>query len=324
MKKPLISIIVPVFNVEKYLEQCLNSIVAQTYPNIEIIVIDDGSTDSSGRICDEFKSKYDNIIVIHQENKGLAASRNKGLDIASGEYIGFIDSDDWIEPDMYDKLYALTIRYDADISSCLSNNMGDVEMGECDYKNGTINIFKSFDIIKELYTQSEIRFEVWNKLWKRDFIADTRFMPGQICEDVRFDRILFMKANMIVHINDVCHHYRVDRPGNTLSSFKVKKLCIFKEFEHWINEVLYKNSQESVMILKIIYLRFAYAFYIEAIKRKQEKNILDELYRLFCNYYRDVIDEDCISIKEKMKYRLFFLAPQFTAYLINLIHRNAV
>lgn len=114
----MISVIIPVYNVEEYLERCVNSVLKQTYNDLEIILVDDGSTDNSGKICDELKNKDDRIIVIHKENQGLSASRNIGIEKATGEYITFVDSDDYILEDMYETLYKNLIRNDADISMC--------------------------------------------------------------------------------------------------------------------------------------------------------------------------------------------------------------
>ena len=114
MAEPLISVIIPVYNVEKYLEKCINSVIGQTYKNIEIIIVDDGSTDKSGLICDFFAGKDTRIVVIHKVNGGLSSARNAGLDIAKGDYIGFVDSDDWIEPDMYECLLCNMLKENAD------------------------------------------------------------------------------------------------------------------------------------------------------------------------------------------------------------------
>ena len=116
MDNPLISIIIPVYNVEKYLAKCVESVINQTYKKIQIILIDDGSTDNSGKICDDFKLKDNRIEVIHKKNGGLSDARNAGLKIVKGDYIGFIDSDDYIEKDMYETLLCLLIENNADIS----------------------------------------------------------------------------------------------------------------------------------------------------------------------------------------------------------------
>ena len=113
-----ISIIVPVYNVEKYLEKCIKSILNQTFTDFELILVNDGSTDKSGVICDNYKNIDDRIIVIHKKNEGLSSARNSGLDIAKGRYIGFVDSDDYINNDMYHKLYEALIKNNSDISIC--------------------------------------------------------------------------------------------------------------------------------------------------------------------------------------------------------------
>ena len=118
MRTPLISVIIPVYNVEKYLHRCLDSVIAQTYQNIEIICVDDGSIDESGRICNQYAVRDARIKVIHQENQGLSAARNRGLDAAEGEYIAFVDSDDYILEDMYKKMLDKLLNYNVDLCVC--------------------------------------------------------------------------------------------------------------------------------------------------------------------------------------------------------------
>ena len=112
----MISIIIPVYKTEPYLRKCVDSVLAQTYTNLEVILVDDGSPDDCGKICDEYAAKDSRVKVIHKENGGLSSARNCGLDVATGKYIGFVDSDDWIDPDMYETLLGLLLRYDADIA----------------------------------------------------------------------------------------------------------------------------------------------------------------------------------------------------------------
>ena len=117
-QNPLISVIVPVYKVEKYLHRCVDSILVQTYTNLEIILVDDGSPDRCGAICDEYAAKDSRIRVIHQENGGLSAARNAGLDVCSGEYIAFVDSDDWLDPEMYAVMMAQVREYGCDVVMC--------------------------------------------------------------------------------------------------------------------------------------------------------------------------------------------------------------
>ena len=146
---PLISIIIPVYNVNEYLEKCLCSVCGQTYKNLEIIVVDDGSTDGSGEICDMFAETDSRIKVIHQVNKGQSCARNEGLTIARGEYIGFVDSDDWIDPDMYEFLYHLLVDNDADISVC-AHYIETTTRTKVRYSSGTLTSFSSDEAIRAL------------------------------------------------------------------------------------------------------------------------------------------------------------------------------
>ena len=168
---PLISIIVPVYNVEAYLHQCLQSILDQTYTNLEIIVVDDGSTDHSPAICDHFAALDARVKVIHKKNGGQSAARNIGLDTASGEYIGFVDSDDWIDNDMYETLYNLISQYGADISACTHY---------LEYEDGRPTVYRSkeeimtfnhADVMKTLFEDKIIKNYVVEKLYKRDLFT---------------------------------------------------------------------------------------------------------------------------------------------------------
>lgn len=155
MMSPQISLIIPVYNVENYIIRCLESTIHQTYINLEIILVDDGSTDNSGKICDEYALSDKRITVIHQTNQGLSMARNNGIDVATGDYISFIDSDDWIEHDMYEFLYHNLIQYKADISMCkfkAINELGEefimFQKQDSLIPTDTIHVFEDDDIIK--------------------------------------------------------------------------------------------------------------------------------------------------------------------------------
>ena len=116
--QPLISVIIPVYKVELYLRECIDSVLAQTYQNLEVILVDDGSPDQCGSICEQYAEKDNRVCVIHKENGGLSDARNAGIDVAKGEYIGFVDSDDWVAPDMYECLYKASVEYNAEFVVC--------------------------------------------------------------------------------------------------------------------------------------------------------------------------------------------------------------
>ena len=176
----MISVIVPVHNVEPYIQKCLDSIINQTYRDLEILIIDDGSTDGSGKICDEYKDADDRIIVFHTENRGLGAARNLGLDNATGEWIGFVDSDDWIETDMYETLLKTAKEYGADAVECGYRKVYK-KSSEIDFfQTGIIPESKALDALLE----GEISGLVWNKIYKKMLFMGVRFPEGRDFEDI--------------------------------------------------------------------------------------------------------------------------------------------
>ena len=173
MEKDLISVIVPVYKVEKYLEKCIESVLKQTYTNLQIILVDDGSPDNCGKICDEYAKKDSRIEVIHKINGGLSDARNVGINRANGRYIGFVDSDDYIKEDMYEKLINLIKEYDADISIC---NLYDVIDGK-EYvrnKDNGIHEYSRIDILKEILLDKNIQSYAWNKLYKKELFDEIK------------------------------------------------------------------------------------------------------------------------------------------------------
>ena len=228
LENSLISLIIPVYNVEEYLDRCINSVVKQTYSNLEIILINDGSTDKSGYLCDVWKEKDSRIIVIHKNrNEGLSAARNSGLDRSSGEYIGFVDSDDWIATDMYELLYAMLVENNADISHCSYKKVLSEKnlFSDTDIENKML--LDNFDGMKEFLSFNHFILSVWNKLYKRELISDIRFEVGRMfAEDIHFNFFAFMRAKKTIYINKPKYYY-FQRNNSILSdSFSKKNLDI--------------------------------------------------------------------------------------------------
>ena len=200
----MISVIVPVYNVEPYLRECLDSIRNQTYRDLEILVVDDGSTDGSGKICDEYEVRDARIRVFHTENRGLSCARNKGLENAEGEYIGFVDSDDWIEPDMYEVLLRKAEETGADVVECSHYK-------ELDGK--TIIIRKQeqqmsgMDAVSALLKRELIN-AVWNKLYKRQCFENIRYPDGRVFEDIATTYRVFASSALVCTISPPEYHYR--------------------------------------------------------------------------------------------------------------------
>lgn len=207
-KQPLISIIIPVYNVEKYLPACLDSVLAQTYRNLEVILVDDGSPDGSGAVCDAYAAKDSRIRVIHQENGGASAARNAGLDLASGSFIGFIDPDDYIEPDMYEILYEQLQSSGADVAQC-----GYVweEEGKEDvffHNSGEVKLYNGPYCIQELLTVEKPWWAVWNKLYRSKLFQELRFNEDlRVGEDIFFTFQIFLQMKQLISIKRPLYHY---------------------------------------------------------------------------------------------------------------------
>lgn len=219
MEKIKISIIVPVYNVEKYLEKCINSILTQTYQNLEIILVDDGSMDNSGEICDEYAKKDERIKVIHKENGGLSDARNAGIEIATGKYIGFVDSDDYIGKDMYEYLIRLIQKENADISICGHKIVFQKEENneiKGEILDEEIEIWDTKKAIVELLKQEKIHDYAWNKLYKKELFEKIRYPKGRKMEDLGTTYKLFDHSKVIVLGNQKKYFY-LQREGSIVN-----------------------------------------------------------------------------------------------------------
>lgn len=208
----LISVIIPVYNVSKYLHQCVDSVLKQSYKNLEVILVDDGSTDESGMICDQYALADNRVVVIHKENGGLSDARNAGMAIARGEYIGFVDSDDYIHCDMYKVLTDLLEQNNADIA--IANWCGFTSgEGEKIYEERTGNIltFENLENLEFLIygkNKYKISLSVWDRLYRREIIKDFIFPKGRCYEDVVWSTKVFYKAKKSVYIDRNLYYYR--------------------------------------------------------------------------------------------------------------------
>lgn len=226
MMDELISVIVPVYNVKNYLKQCVQSIVGQTYKNLEIILIDDGSTDGSGELCDILKKTDERIKVIHEENSGLSEARNTGLNAARGKYIGFVDSDDYIEPNMYDILIKLCKKNKTSVACARYRYFGIGNEPELPKANGLTKVMSGDEFLLNILNGSRSGFStysVWDRIYRWDIIRDLKFPKGKCYEDIVFTTKAVLKAKRVAYINRELYNYRL-RNGSI--SYK-KKNAVF-------------------------------------------------------------------------------------------------
>ena len=206
-----ISIVIPVYNVEKYLPECLDSVVNQTYTNLQIILVDDGSTDNSGKICDEYAEKDSRITVIHQENQGAGAAKNTGLELIKGDYFSIIDSDDYLEQNYYEKLVCFLQKYKADITQCNFYNLlvNEKIKRQLNFKYSNYKISNSKQYLFEmLYDWKYSVF--WNKLFKTSLLNNSiRFPVSRKIDDEFFTYKLICNAKKIINIDMPLYNYRM-------------------------------------------------------------------------------------------------------------------
>lgn len=236
MNMPKISVVVPVYNVEQYLEKCVDSLINQTYKNLEIVLVDDGSKDTSGQICDNLKNSNSNIIVIHKENGGLSSARNKGIEVSTGELLCFVDSDDYIEYDMIELLYQNLIKYGADISAC-SYIMVYPNKDVIISNGNDVKVYNKQEALKNSLLVNDIGVICCNKLFKRELFNDVTFPVGQAFEDINTMYKLLNNSNVVVY-DPTPKYYYIQRDNSINGqSFKTKK------FNEKVYD-LYKASME--------------------------------------------------------------------------------
>ena len=263
---PLVSIIIPVYNVEKYLDKCIASVVNQTYTNLEIILVDDGSPDNCPAICNEWQAKDNRIKVIHQENGGLSKARNEGLKIATGEFIGFVDSDDWIEPEMYETLLTALLESKADIAVCnYQVEYEKIKNTIPSTKTKDIRHYTAEEVLKLIFTiRGFIRTVVWNKLYKRILLVNNLFPEGKIYEDNYWTPKVIGGATLILTIDSSFYHYlyREKSLSHDICNLYQRLLNKFEMVEKRIKYIHeYYPSLENLAI--VCYQSYCYQKYIE-------------------------------------------------------------
>lgn len=320
-KQPLISIIVPIYNVEKYLEKCINSLLSQTYKNIEIILVDDGSPDLCPQIVDRYKNTYEMIKVFHKENGGLSDARNFGLKHAKGEYIGFVDSDDYIEPEMYESLIKGMIR-----NNCLLGECG----VKCIYKDKIIANYsnKSYvlntkDAVKKYYSTkipNKIpRTAVWSKLFHKSLLINKLFPTGHIHEDYSLIMKCMIEAKRIYYIEKPLYNH-IYTNSSSITSAKFRREDLYKQiqFEKIINIIKETKDDELLNLAKIDYynlcLQFFYrCFYNDFDEYKSYKQIL-------ISNKKEIINLN-FRKKDKIQFYLFYLNSKLYL-LLRSIRKN--
>ncbi len=312
----LISIIVPVYNVQQFLPKCLDSILAQTYKNIEIIIVDDGAKDNSGKICDEYGIKYSNIQVIHKSNGGLSDARNKGIEFVNGKYIIFVDSDDIIAPQLVEYLYRLIKKNNAEIGIC--------EVAHC-YPNKKIlfknskdeYVLNSEQAIEEMLYQKSFLVSAWAKIYPTEFFRDIKFPVGVLFEDSAIMYRLFDKADKVVYGTAKLYGYMHRENSITTKKFSINDCDILKICEQ-ISAYMEERKENLKKAAKSYHMAAAFRIYMNAPKNAGFDKQIEE-----CKKF---LDENCNkvladkNIRKKMKIAL--LIYKYGRFAMPLIYKK--
>lgn len=300
-KNDIISVIVPIYKVEKFLNDCIQSIVNQTYQNLQIILVDDGSPDHCGDMCEEWAKQDKRIEVIHKENGGLSDARNAGLLRATGAFIAFVDSDDWIEPKMYENMMAALIAEEADIVACgiMDSYFEKKVEHSMPYRVGS-----SEEFLKFIYEDTTFPVSAVNKLYRKHCWNNLRFPKGKLCEDAFTTYLLVDQAKRIVQIPDILYHYRIRESSIMTTKFRPARM---DEEEAWRKNYQYMKEKHPEIA------KIAYDFYLQKVnvlfhaispeQYSQYRKEHDYLYHILCDNLKYVLFGSSLS----WKYRLRFL-----------------
>lgn len=317
---PVISCIVPIYNVEKYLNICIDSILNQTFKNFELILVDDGSPDNCGFICDEYAKKDSRIHVIHQKNAGVSAARNAGINIAKGEYICFVDSDDWIDPQMYEKMYNCAQSNNVDLVICGFNRItssGHIDKRKIEYPISYLNTCEKIisyycDAIYHLYDM--ILNSPCNKLYRRSLLNDISFNNKiRIGEDYIFNLKVFTNISSAYLLNECLYTYRFNILSAVNSSFQAKQIY---DYEMMVKETLSFKTKHNIRLkfVEPFLLKNICSIVLVASVNNMFKNII---------YYRSLISlKSIIRYSHNLKrfiilFLFYFKLDKLLKYLIS-------
>ena len=303
MFEDLITVIIPVYNVKDYLSRCLDSVLSQTYLNIEIILSDDGSTDGSSDICDEYCKKDKRIKVIHEENKGLSEARNRGIKIASGKFISFIDSDDWVSPNYLLKLYYALIRTRSDVSECLFKKTQFLDaVGK---ETGRIETLTRDEILLKLCKSNhECHVVAWNKLYKKDLFNSIRFPAGKLHEDEFTTHLVFFKCNRVSIIRDELYFYYQNPESITNKKISLKRL---DSIDGLYSRLLFYKKEKMLTHYNscsaLLFKQFTDYISISKHRFENKRFFIKELQHKF-NIAKEDVSLKCMTFEQKITFLL--------------------
>lgn len=314
-KKPLISVIVPCYNVEKYLCRCVDSILSQSYSNLEVILVDDGSPDVSGKICDEYALKDRRIKVIHKINGGLSDARNVALDVAKGELITFVDSDDWLDTDYVGYLYSMLIEHGADVSVINFKEVLETDENKSNTirRKRYLGVFDRYQAIEAMFYQEKFDTTAHCKMYKRELFSTLRFPKGKIFEDLALIYQIFLLSNRIVVSSSQLYFYYLRGDSIEGESFSEKK---YKDAMYIYSQIM--SDERLFSIADAVTCRmFSFLFRLYLSMPKQDKR-RSHLWGELCAMRTNVL----FNSKSRKKARIAALLSYAGSDIISFVYKQ--
>jgi len=306
--KVKISVIIPVYNVEQYIEECLKSIFQQIDSSFEIICIDDGSTDASGAICDKYSERYTNCRVIHTENKGPAATRNEGLRVAQGEYIAFVDSDDYVAEEWANAILTTITEQQCDMLVFDYCRLENTKKYRRTY-GGKAGYLDKIEFLQDVVIDRKIQSQLWQKVFRRKLFDNIIFPEKYKClEDYAIFHLLIEKADTVYYLNKILYFYRIRLERNTMA---IKLQPFYDSYLIAKERYLYLTSKglkvKPIGIYIQILLFCTYYWGAEVLEREKYKQEYYKLKEIINQNVKAVITDEGLDIKFKVKYLIIYL-----------------
>lgn len=319
MEAKKISVIVPVYNVDSSLRKCVSSIIRQDYSNLEIILIDDGSTDESGLICDSLAEQDIRIKVIHKKNGGLSSARNDGLKIATGEYIQFIDSDDWIQEEMLTNLCDTLDNTDADLAVCgiiITDGINNEPLQWFEENQ----VFTTQDALDQLIYNKKLTSHAWNKLYKYEVIKDVPFPEGKLYEDIRMMHFVFEKCRKVAVVKERYYYYYQRSNSITMLPKLKNKIAFVEAFEVRYMALKDKYPQYRETLLIQIAMSFALTIVQNQYNQTEYYENQEDILRMF-EFIKQAEVKVAVKSKCSLKDRIIFYMALLFKTNANKIYR---
>lgn len=317
----MVSVIVPIYKVEAYLEKCIKSIQNQTYTDLEIILVDDGSPDGCGAICDRYAEADKRIRVIHKENGGLSDARNCGLDAATGEFIAFVDSDDFIHPQMVEILLHNAVQKEADIAVCLFKEVTENEkVSFTRYspddiaEDASAEVFEGAAVMNNLQHKNLLTVVAWNKLYRAELFKKLRYPKGYLHEDEFLVHQILYLCHRSVYVGKELYYY-LQRAGSIMGEIKYANVKDgWLAYKERLGFVLKNGYPEMALYTKLHMLHYICRLYGKMNQKEDAEALLKEWRTAFAELYQQESVRSALTKEQKQLYKYFVIRPQLYYY----------